>query len=134
MQNIIETYFRKCRDAEQIKYLLASRDRDEKNTVLGLILFKFQYSYPSINYEITNNNLDLSIVTDSSLTKFSLSFRENRLCLYLKLKTLFEYDNYKEYDSAIFEEIKMILASLGFINEAEKYYSDEIKCYIYTWS
>lgn len=134
MQKIIDTYFRKCGDAEQIRYLLASKDRDENNIVLGLILFNILHYFPSANYELVNNKLDISLVTDSNLTKFDLSFRDNKLYLYLKLKSLTLFHIGKEYDPNVFEEIKKILASLGFIIEADKYYSDEIKCYIYTWS
>jgi hypothetical protein len=134
MQNIIDTYFRKCGDADQIRYLLASRDRDENNIVLGLILFNLLHYFPAANYELINNKLDISLATDSGLTKFDLSFRDNKLYLYLKLKSLTLFHIGKEYDPIVFEEIKKILTSLGFINEAEKYYSDEIKCYIYTWS
>jgi hypothetical protein len=134
MQKIIDTYFRKCGDAEQIRYLLASRDRDENNIVLGLIMFNILNYYPSTNYELINNKLDISLATDSTLTKFNLSFRDNKLYLYLKLKTLSLFHIGKEYDPEVLEEIKKILTSLGFNNESEKYYSDDYKCYIYTWS
>jgi hypothetical protein len=134
MQKIIDTYFRKCGDAEQIRYLLASRDRDENNIVLGLILFNILHYFPSTNYELINNKLEISLVTDAGLTKIELSFRDNKLYLYLKLKTLTLFHIGKEYDPIVFEEIKKILTSLGFILEDDKYYSDEIKCYIYTWS
>jgi hypothetical protein len=134
MKKIIDTYFRKVGDAEQIRYLLASRDRDENNIVLGLILFNILHYFPSANYELITNQLEISLVTETNLTKFTLSFRDNKLYLYLKYKTLSLFHIGKEYDPIVFEEIKKILASLGFINEEEKYYSDEIKCYIYTWS
>ena len=134
MQKIIDTFFRKVGDAEQIRYLLASRDRDENNIVLGLILFNIQHSFPSVNYELINNSLDISLVSESNLTKFTLSFRDNKMYLYLKLKSLSLFNIGKEYDPIIFEEIKKILASLGFEIESEKYYSNEIKYYIYTWS
>jgi len=134
MQKIIDTYFRKVGDAEQIRYLLASNDRDENNIVLGLIMFNILHQFPSANYELINNKLDISLATDSSLTKIDLSFRENKLYLYLKLKTLSLFHIGKEYDPIVFEEIKKILISLGFENENEKYYSNEIICYIYTWS
>ena len=133
MQKIIDTYFRKCGDAEQIRFLLASKDRDENNIVLGLILFNILHYFPSANYELITNQLEISLVTDNNLTKFTLSFRDNKLYLYLKLKTLTLFHLGKEYDSLVFDEIKKILASLGFINEEEKYYSDEVKCYIYRW-
>jgi hypothetical protein len=134
MQKIIDTYFRKCGDADQIRYLLASKDRDENNIVLGLILFNILHSFPSVNYELINNNLDISLASDSNLTKFYLNFRDNKLWLNLKFRNLSLFNIAKEYDPVIFGEMQKILTSLGFIFESEKYNSNEYKCYIYTWS
>jgi len=134
MKRIIDTYFKKCGDAEQIRYLLASKDRDENNIVLGLIMYNILHHYPSANYELINNNLDISLATDATLTKFNLNFRDNKLHLNLRLKNLSLFNVGKEYDPEAFEQIRNILSSLGFVIEAEKYYSGELKCYIYTWS
>jgi hypothetical protein len=133
MKDFIDKYFKKCGDAEQIRYLLASKDRDENNIVLGLILFNILDSYPAMNYELINNNLSISLVTESHLTKLNFSFKNDRLYLYLIFNSLSLFSKSKEYDPIIVEDIRMILSNLGFIHEEEKYYSDEVKYYIYTW-
>ena len=133
MKDFIEKYFKKCGDSEQILYLLASKDRDENNIVLGLILFNILDSYPAMNYELINNNLNISLVTESHLTKLNFSFKNDRLYLYLILNSLSLFSKSKEYDPVIVDHIRNILSGLGFIPEEEKYYSDEVKYYIYTW-
>jgi hypothetical protein len=133
MNDFIDKYFKKCGDAEQIRYLLASKDRDENNIVLGLILFNILDSFPAMNYELVNNNLSISLVTESHLTKLDFSFKNDRLYLYLIMNSLSLFSKSKEYDPAIVEDIRNILSRLGFITEEEKYYSDSVKYYIYTW-
>jgi hypothetical protein len=133
MKEFIEKYFTKCGDAEQIRYLLASKDRDENNIVLGLILFNILDAYPAINYELINNKLSISLVTESHLTKLDFSFKNDRLYLYLIFNSLSLFNKSKEYDPVIVENIRKILSTLGFISEEEKYYSDTVKNYIYTW-
>jgi len=133
MKDFIDKYFKKCGDAEQIRYLLASKDRDENNIVLGLILFNILDSYPAMNYELVNNNLSISLVTEAHLTKLNFSFINDRLYLYLILNSLSLFSKSKEYDPVIVEEIRNILTRLGFITEEEKYYSDTVKYYLYTW-
>jgi hypothetical protein len=133
MKQFIEKYFRKVGDAEQIRYLLASKDRDENNIVLGLILFNILDSYPSMNYELINNNLSISRVTESHLTRLDFSFKNDRLYLYLIMNSLSLFSQSKEYDPKIVEDIRKILSALGFIAEDENYYSDSVKYYIYTW-
>jgi hypothetical protein len=133
MKEFIEKYFKKVGDTEQIRYLLASKDRDENNIVLGLILFNILDSYPSINYELINNNLSISLVTESHLTKLDFSFKNDRLYLYLILNSLTLFKKSKEYDPVIVEDIRRILSTLGFKTEEENYYSDTVKYYIYTW-
>ena len=133
MKEFIEKYFKKVGDSEQIRYLLASKDRDENNIVLGLILFNILNSFPEINYELVNNNLSISIVTESHLTKLNFSFKNDRLYLYLMMNSLSLFSKSKEYDPVIVGDIRNILSNLGFISEEEKYYSDTIKYYLYTW-
>jgi hypothetical protein len=133
MKEFIEKYFKKIGDTEQIRYLLASKDRDENNIVLGLILFNILDSYPSINYELINNNLSISFVTESHLTKLDFSFKNDKLYLYLILNSLSLFRKNKEHDPVIVEDIRRILSTLGFKTEEENYYSDTVKYYIYTW-
>jgi hypothetical protein len=133
MKEFIEKYFKKVGDTEQIRYLLASKDRDENNIVLGLILFNILDVYPSMNYELVNNNLSISLVTESHLTKLEFSFKNDRLYLYLFFNSLSLFNKSKEYDPIIVEDIRRILTTLGFITEEENYYSDTVKYYIYTW-
>ena len=133
MKDFIDKYFKKCGDSEQIRYMLASKDRDENNIVLGLILFNILHSYPAVNYELINNKLSISLVTEGHLTKLDFSFKNDRLYLYLIFNSLSLFNKSKEYDPVIFENIRKILSTLGFIHEEEKYYSDEVKYYIYTW-
>jgi hypothetical protein len=133
MKEFIEKYFKKVGDTEQIRYLLASKDRDENNIVLGLILFNILDSYPSMNYELINNNLSLSFVTEAHLTKLDFSFKNDKLYLYLTLNSLSLFKKSKEYDPVIVEDIRRILSTLGFKTEDENYYSDTVKYYIYTW-
>lgn len=134
MKEFIEKYFKKVGDTEQIRYLLASKDRDENNIVLGLILFNILDSYPAMNYELVNNNLSISLVTEAHLTKLDFSFKNDRLYLYLMMNSLSLFSKIKEYDPIIVEDIRKILSNLGFISEDEKYYSETVKYYIYTWS
>ena len=133
MKDFIEKYFKKVGDSEQIRYLLASKDRDENNIVLGLILFNILDSYPAMNYELVNNNLSISLVTEAHLTKLNFSFKNDRLYLYLIFNSLSLFSKSKEYDPVIVDEIRNILSRLGFITEDEKYYSDTVKYYLYTW-
>jgi hypothetical protein len=133
MKEFIEKYFKKVGDTEQIRYLLASKDRDENNIVLGLILFNILDSYPAMNYELINNNLSISLVTEAHLTRLDFSFKNDRLYLYLIMNSLSLFNKSKEYDPVIVEDIRMILSRLGFITEDENYYSDSVKYYIYTW-
>jgi hypothetical protein len=133
MKEFIEKYFKKVGDAEQIRYLLASKDRDENNIVLGLILFNLLDSYPSLNYELVNNNLSISLVTEAHLTKLEFTFKNDRLYLYLIFNSLSLFNKSKEHDPLIVEDIRRILANLGFITGEENYYSDTVKYYIYTW-
>ena len=133
MKEFIEKYFKKVGDAEQIRYLLASKDRDENNIVLGLILFNILDSYPAMNYELVNNNLSITHVSESHLTRLDFSFKNDRLYLYLIMNSLSLFSKSKEYDPVIVEEIRRILSTLGFITEDENYYSDSVKYYIYTW-
>ena len=134
MKEFIEKYFKKVGDAEQIRYLLASKDRDENNIVLGLILFNILDSYPSMNYELVNNNLNISLVTEAHLTRLEFSFKNDRLYLYLIFNSLSLFNKSKEYDPEIVADIRRILANLGFISGEENYYSDTVKYYIYTWN
>jgi hypothetical protein len=133
MEKLFDTYFKKIGDAEQIRYLLASKDRDENNIVLGLILFNIQNEYPSIHYELINNNLEISQVTESNHTILSFSFKNDRLYLYLKLNPLSLFNRINEHDPILVEDIKKILARLSFVLEEEKYFSDGIKYYIFNW-
>lgn len=133
MKDFIEKYFKKVGDAEQIRFLLASKDRDENNIVLGLILFNILNVYPSMNYELINNNLSISHVTEDNLTKLEFSFKNDRLYLYLFYNSLSLFNKSKEYDPEIVEEIRRILSTLGFLTEEENYYSDTVKYFIYTW-
>jgi hypothetical protein len=133
MKEFIEKYFKKVGDSEQIRYLLASKDRDENNIVLGLILFNILDTYPRTNYELVNNNLSISLVTEAHLTKLEFSFKNDRLYLYLIFKSLTLFNKDKEYDPVIVEDIRKILSNLGFKIEEENYYSDSVKYYIYTW-
>lgn len=134
MQKIIETYFKKVGDSEQIRYLLSSKDRDEYNIVLGLILFNIQSEYPAINYQLINNNLEISQVSDKYHTKLNYAFKNDRLFLYLKLNPLSLFSKIKEYDPDLVEGIKIILNKLGFLLEEENYFSDGIKYYIFNWT
>jgi hypothetical protein len=134
MKEFIEKYFKKVGDAEQIRYLLASKDRDENNIVLGLILFNILDSYPFINYELVNNNLSISHFTETHQTKLDFSFKNDRLYLYLIMNSLSLFNKSKEYDPIIVEDIRKILSALGFISGEENYYSDTVKYYIYTWN
>jgi hypothetical protein len=134
MKEFIEKYFKKVGDTEQIRYLLASKDRDENNIVLGLILFNILDAYPTMNYELINNNLSISFVTEAHLTRLDFSFKNDRLYLYLIMNSLSLFSKSKEYDPIIVEDIRKILSALGFITEDENYYSDSIKYYIYTWN
>jgi hypothetical protein len=133
MKDFIDKYFKKCGDSEQIRYMLASKDRDENNIVLGLILFNILDAYPAINYELINNKPNISLVTEAHLTKLDFSFKNDRLYLYLIFNSLSLFNKCKEYDPVIVEDIRKILSTLGFIPEEEKYYSDAVKNYIYTW-
>jgi hypothetical protein len=133
MKEFIEKYFKKVGDAEQIRYLLASKDRDENNIVLGLILFNILDSYPSMNYELVNNNLNISLVSEAHLTRLEFSFKNDRLYLYLIFNSLSLFNKSKEYDPVIVADIRRLLANLGFITGEENYYSDTVKYYIYTW-
>jgi hypothetical protein len=133
MDKLFDTYFKKIGDAEQIRYLLASKDRDENNIVLGLILFNIQNEYPSIHYELINNNLEISQVTESNHTILSFSFKNDRLNLYLKLNPLSLFNRINEHDPILVEDIKKILTRLSFMLEEEKYFSDGIKYYIFNW-
>ena len=133
MKDFIDKYFKQCGDSEQIRYLLASKDRDENNIVLGLILFNILDSYPAMNYELINNNLSISFATEAHLTRLEFSFKNDRLYLYLIFNSLSLFNKSKEYDPIIVEDIRKILSTLGFISGEEKYYSDEVKYYIYTW-
>ena len=133
MKDFIDKYFKKCGDSEQIRYLLASKDRDENNIVLGLILFNILDAYPAINYELINNKLSISLVTEAHFTKLDFSFKNDRLYLYLIFNSLSLFNKSKEYDPEIVEDIRKILSGLEFIPEEEKYYSDTIKNYTYTW-
>jgi hypothetical protein len=133
MNEFIEKYFTKCGDAEQIRYLLASKDRDENNIVLGLVLFNILDSYPALNYELINNKLSISFVTEANLTKLDFSFKNDRLYLYLIMNSLSLFGKGKEYDPVMLDDIRNILSNLGFILEDEKYYSDSVKYYIYKW-
>jgi hypothetical protein len=133
MKEFIEKYFKKVGDNEQIRYLLASKDRDENNIVLGLILFNILDTYPSMNYELVNNNLSISLVSEAHLTKLDFSFKNDRLYLYLIFNSLSLFNKSKEYDPVIVADIRRILANLGFISGEENYYSDTVKYYIYTW-
>ena len=133
MAKLIETYFKKIGDAEQIQYLLASKDRDENNIVLGLILFNIQNEYPTIHYELINNNLEISQVSHSYHTILNFSFRNNRLNVYLKLNPLSLFNRISEHDPVLVADIKKILAKLSFKLEEEKYFSEGIKYYIFNW-
>ena len=133
MKDFIDKYFKKVGDAEQIRYLLASKDRDENNIVLGLILFNILDSFPTMNYELVNNNLSISQATEVHLTKLDFSFKNDRLYLYLIMNSLSLFSKSKEYDPVIVDNIRRILSTLGFITEDENYYSDSVKYYIYTW-
>ncbi|MDR3610113.1 MAG: hypothetical protein P4L27_06090 [Ignavibacteriaceae bacterium] len=134
MEKLFETYFKKCGDAEQIRFLLSAKDRDENNIVLGLILFNIQNIYPSINYELISNNLEISQISDSYQTRLNFSFKNDRLYLYLRLNPLSLFSKVKEHDPALVEDIIKILFGLGFFIEDEKYLSDGIKYYILNWS
>ncbi|MDR3667206.1 MAG: hypothetical protein P4L35_10230 [Ignavibacteriaceae bacterium] len=133
MKEFIEKYFKKVGDTEQIRYLLASKDRDENNIVLGLILFNILDVFPSMNYELVNNNLSISQVTEAHLTRLEFSFKNDRLYLYLFFNSLTLFNKSKEYDPVIVDEIRRILSTLGFISEEENFYSDTVKYYTYTW-
>jgi hypothetical protein len=133
MKDFIEKYFKKVGDTEQIRFLLASKDRDENNIVLGLILFNILNAHPSMNYELINNNLSISHVSDDHLTRLEFSFKNDRLYLYLFFNSLSLFNKSKEYDPNIVEEVRNILSTLGFITEEENYYSDTVKYYVYTW-
>src|ERR1035437_10930953 len=121
MKDFIDKYFKQVGDTEQIRYLLASKDRDENNIVLGLILFNILDSHPSMNYELVNNNLSISFISETHLTKLDFSFKNDRLYLYLILNSLSLFKKSKEYDPVIVEDVRRILSTLGFIHEEEKY-------------
>ena len=133
MKDFMNKYFKKVGDAEQILYLLASKDRDENNIVLSLILFNILDAYPSINYELINNKLSISLAAEEHLTKLEFSFKYDRLYLYLILKSLSLLDKRKEYDPVLVEEIRKIISNLGFLYEEEKYFSDTVKNFTYKW-
>ena len=68
-----------------------------------------------------------------NISKLDFSFKNDRLYLYLIFNSLSLFNKSKEYDAEIVEDIRKILSGLEFIPEEEKYYSDTIKNYTYTW-